>query len=353
MNSLLHVVPSAIRSCTYDGTYKDIIGRVRLFESSGWVDYKQIAVSGDDPCQLDQALQLFNPTHVLIEYTYFRKILTSLRRRFPDAFIAARAINIEPLQHLGNNGLFPKQGLAWLLYGMARLWLSDVAFRWTADAVYPITEWESRMYWQRIPGRSKVKWLPYFPPDFVIGAAGLSQKEYAIACIPGKADYPRNRDAVERFIRFADLAHEIDSRYRFIITGDLSNSGIRIPEYVELPGLVPDIASFLAPMRAVAVLSPLGYGFKTTIADAVANHCYALIHSKQYRRGPALLRTGCIQLDTFAPSAVSSVLSKIETPFSEPSGGANMRNRAYEMLRNDFMPAAAGEDGSCSGLGAS
>jgi hypothetical protein len=333
---MLHVVPEAIRYCTHDGTYKDIIGRVQFFETSG-IDYKQVMISADDPSQLDQSLKQFSPTHVLLEYTYYRNVLNSLRERLPKAFIAARAINIEPLQHFANHGLFPKRGSLWLLYGMLRFFLSDLAHRRKADMIYPISEWESRMYWRRLPGKSRVKWLPYFPPDFVVGRSSTLAKQNMIACIPGRADHPRNRDAVRRFIGFAEIAKRMLPDYRFVITGDLTDCGIAIPDYFELPGLVDSIAEFLAPVRAVAVLSPLGYGFKTTIADAQANHCYALVHPLQLNRGPAILRDGCLPVETLTGSAVARALEQIGRPFPDSPACAFLRDRALNTLREDFL----------------
>ena len=178
---------------------------------------------------------------MLVEYTYFRKILESLRKRLPDAFIAGRAHNIEPLQHFTNHGWFPKRGPIWVLYGMLRLFLSDCAYRRKADAIYPISEWEADVYWRRLPGKSSVKWLPYFPPDFVISDLDSSEKQNVIACMPGNANHPRNRDAVERFLKFAAIARELAPDYRFIITGDLAKSGIGVPGYVELPGIVDEL----------------------------------------------------------------------------------------------------------------
>ncbi|MGH9823579.1 MAG: polysaccharide deacetylase family protein [Blastocatellia bacterium] len=336
MMSILHVVPKAFRLCTYDGTYKDIIGRVRFFESSG-ADYRQVAVTGDDPSELDECLRDFTPTNVLVEYTYFRNIVKSLRERLPEALIAARAHNIEPLQHFENHGLFPKRGPAWLIYGMLRLFISDFRVRRTADAIFPISDWEARAYWWRLPGRSAVKWLPYFAPDFVLGKPGKVRKQEIIACLPGRADHTRNRDMVECFIKFCEVAAKLNPALRFIITGDLTNSGIKVPRYIELPGLVDDIAEFLAPVKAVAVLSPLGYGFKTTIADALANGCYALVHPIHYEHGPAEIKEGCVPVGSVTPGAVAEVIERISEPLEDSSVNDRLRERAFDVLTRDFL----------------
>jgi hypothetical protein len=337
MNSVLHIIPSVVRLCNYDGTYKDIMGRAQLFESSG-IDYKQAFVSRDDPSELDASLSEFSPTHVFVEYTYYRNILNSLRKHFPDAIIAARAHNIEALQHFENHGLFPMQGTAWLLYGMMRLFLSDATYRRKADVIYPISEWEGRVYWRWLRGKSVVKWLPYFAPDFAVSRRrGALNKRNIIVCIPGTADYPRNRDTVARFLDFAHIARQISLDYRFIITGDLAGCGISIPQYVETPGMVDEVADLLAEARAVAVLSPRGYGFKTTIADALANGCYALVHPQQFDRGPAVLRNGCVQVGKMTHAVVQQALEHISKPYSHSSANAHLRERATEILRKDFF----------------
>jgi hypothetical protein len=51
----------------------------------------------------------------------------------------------------------------------------------------------------------------------------------------------------------------------------------------------------LCSVRALAVLTPLGFGTKTTIIDALAAGCHVLVHPVLASRLPDYLRSACIE----------------------------------------------------------
>lgn len=335
---VLHIIPDHVFARLYQGSYKDVIGRVRYFEN-GPVAYRQLRISDDRPDMLEAMLKEFTPTHILIEYSHYRRILSALRQSLPDAFIAVRAINIEPLQHFDNYGWFPPRGTHWLLYGMFRLLWADVTCRRKANAIYAITEWERDRYWQWLPGQARVEWLPYFTPDSQVSKLAGVERQDVIACIPGGVGHRRNRDLAQRFIEFAEMARSVSAKYQFVITGDLTGTDLVIPEFITQAGMVDDIAAFLRSVKAIAILSPLGYGFKTSIADALANQCYVLLHDLHYRRSPALVKDLCIPVQAINADAVSRVLAQIVSPFPSMSVNNIFQETSQQILQNDFDAA--------------
>lgn len=337
MNRILHIIPEQVFAYIDQGSYKDVIGRVRFFEN-GQHDYRQLVISDDLPAHLDGMLETFTPTHILVEYTHFHRLLNHIRAVLPQAFVAVRAINIEPLQHFDNHGFFSRQGPAKLFYGMLGLFRSDISCRRHADVIYPISAWEKDMYWRWLPGRSQVRWLPYFTPEFQIHDDNGAEKQDIIACLPGTTGdlFRRSRDMVCNFIAFAQLAREIAPNYKFIISGDLSKSGLAIPEYISLPGLIADLPGFLRRIRAVAMLSPLGYGFKTTIADALANRSYPLLHPSHYKRSPNVLKDYCIEVKTLNKPLVARILDRINKPFPDLQVNNILRDSSFATLQQDF-----------------
>jgi hypothetical protein len=219
-----------------------------------------------------------------------------------------------------------------------RLFLADLVCMRTADAIYPISEWETRKYWSALPGRAKPKWLPYFAPDRVVRQHSDTAPRDTIACLPGRVrEYPRSQDMIVAFVRFAERARQLTDRYRYSITGDdIPNAGLDVPSFINLPGLVPDIAHFMSSVRAVAILSPFGYGFKTTITDALANGCIPLLHSTLFNRTPAIIRPFCVEVRSLDPPSVLQVLGRLDTPCGASGVNDQLRAISFGILREAF-----------------
>ena len=318
----------------YQGSYKDVIGRVRLLENhpSG---YRKVIVEWDDPSQLARLPEGMKPSHILVEYSSLGHIVTALRLKYPEAFIAVRAHNIEPLQEFDNGGWFPLSKLPRLIYGCLRLLKMDWFSARYSDCIYSISDWEARHYWRWVAGSKKVHWLPYFTPDHLIREY-QSVKRNIIACLPSSVEHRKTRDLVSRFARFAEAAKPLTNAITFAVSGDLSKWRMKIPSSVELTGLISDLPSYMARVKAVALLSPLGYGFKTTIADAIAYGCYVIAHPSLYKRCPDVLRPACIPLRSLNGKDISQVLKQIEAPFPLNHTMETLRETTQRRLETDF-----------------
>jgi hypothetical protein len=121
-----------------------------------------------------------------------------------------------------------------------------------------------------------------------------------------------------------------------MITGDMTNTDIIIPDYMTLPGMVNDIGKFLRTVKAIAILSPLGYGFKTSIADALANESHVLLHSLHYSRSPEIVKDVCIEVSSISTTAVTQALDQLEKPFPCLAVNDFFQNISLSILERDF-----------------
>lgn len=336
MNSVVHIIPAHVFRNTYHGSYKDVTGRSRWFEARG-IAVRRVLVERDDPGVLDGALMPSAPTHVLVEYTHHPRILRYVRDIWPRARLAVRAHNIEPLQHIDNHGLWPRRGPLWLLYGMSRLFVQDIQAKRIADVILSINAWENRIYWNRLPGRATVAWLPYVRPEEAGPAVGNpSSDRRLIACLPTSQKNRKSMDLVLKFIEFADAMQQRGRRDECVVTGDVGRWGLPDSPAVTRLGFVPDVNSLLGSCRAVALLSPLGYGFKTTMGDALAAGAHVLAHPDIIRRTPEPVRDVLIPVDVDDAASLDEAARALARPSAGPRIHAHLVRTNHALMQDVF-----------------
>jgi hypothetical protein len=336
---ILHVVPRFVLSSRFHGAYKDVVSRVEWFQRQG-EPYHQLVIEKDDEGQLVEVPAVESVQRILVEYTRFPGIVRGLRTRYPHAFLGIRAHNAEPLQHLDNTGWFPPRGPLWMLYGVLRLLRQDWMSVRSCDAVYSISDYENRLYWNRFPGRARVEWMPYFCPSHLLPKNPLPTAERTIiACLPTSQKNRKSWDLVTRFVRFAEAMKPTGASFDFVVTGNLADWGLPESEAVRYVGHIEQLSDFLGQLRAVAVLSPLGYGFKTTILDAMAAGAYVLVHPTIARRCPSQLEKGLISLNTdHLPDyrQLERVSARLATLFPLPCVNGQLRTMSLKVIEQDF-----------------
>lgn len=334
---IVHLIPRGVLDNSYHGSFKDVVSRVKLFEHAT-DGYRQVVVDGDDPGSLASEWGDWADSAFLIEYSYYPKITRALRTRFPKAFIAVRSHNIEPLQHLHNYGWWSSRGPAWVGYGMARLFWGDVVVKRYADVIYSISDWERVKYWSRIPGKATQEWLPYYCPDHLVGVKQSSSAERTrIVCMPTSVKGRKSLDLVRRFISFAELAKEQGAPYEFLITGNLESWPPPRSEAVRYTGMIDDLGPFFRTVKAVCILSDLGYGFKTTIADALANGASVIVHKRLKQRFFSMLGDTLISLEADSPKSVQDALRQLqEQRLLQSNPHDEFRQRSHAILSRDF-----------------
>ncbi|MGA1531249.1 MAG: hypothetical protein ACO398_10980 [Kiritimatiellia bacterium] len=292
MKAFLHVIPARDMANRYHGTYKDVISRVSWLKAR-FPDYQQALIDRDDPDQLNESLKNCTVlSGALVEYSYHPRIVKALKKRFPSAIVAVRAINNEPLQHFDNHGWWPARGPFWMMYGMARLLWMDIATKRLADQLLCINDWEIKRYWRWLPGRARCCWLPYLCPEHLLPRQPVPYAQRRIiACFPTSLKNRKSWDLVTRFMAWADQMKANGFDADFVVTGKLNDWGLPANSSVRFTGMVDDLAGFLGQCRAVCMLSPLGYGYKTTIGDAIAAGAQVIAHPALIRRSPAWVRS--------------------------------------------------------------
>jgi len=316
----LHFIPDRDLANPHQGTFKDVLSRVEWLQNR-FPDYRRIAIRDDDPAEVDAALADGAALQgALVEYSYYSRIVKRLKQKAPKACVAVRSINLEPLQHFDNHGWRCAHGPVWMLYGMGRLLNHDLTVKRTADVILSINSWENRVYWNRLPGRAKVEWLPYRCPDHLRPEHPLPYDERrVIACMPTSQENRKSRDLVTRFQHLATEMKRQGSRDEFVITGNLRDWNLPDCRDATRIGFVEDLAAFTGTCKAVALLSPLGYGFKTTIADALAAGAQVMAHPGLVRRCPEAVKPYLIGVDSRDPAAIGRAMLQLET---EPDSSA-------------------------------
>jgi hypothetical protein len=134
--------------------------------------------------------------------------------------------------------------------------------------------------------------------------------------------------------------------YQFVMTGDLCSSKLPRSDAVESIAMIEDLTTFLGEVRAVAVLSPLGYGLKTTAVDAAAAGAYTLAHPTIVRRSPSELAPAMIPVETTrlpAAAEVARILQKLQPRAPLEAIDRQCRMRSLEMLDRDFGDRASAQ----------
>ncbi|MFV0444351.1 MAG: hypothetical protein ACK5Q5_12345 [Planctomycetaceae bacterium] len=335
---VLHIIPEGVFSNTYHGSYKDVISRVdQLRKIAG--EYRQLQLAADDPAKVLGAVHPGTDLRLLVEYSTFPQTVRAIREQHPNSFIAVRSHNIEPLQLRDNHGWWPRWGPLWMIYGMGRLLKGDIACKRYADAIYSISDWEERVYWDRLPGRARVEWLPYHCPNHLLPTSVTPpSKRRVIACLPTLVRHRKSVDLVRRFIQFAEQARAVaPCEYEFVLTGLLEGWGIPNSSAVIYAGVVEDLRDLLRRSAAVCMLSPLGYGFKTTIVDAIAHGSQAIVHPRLLSRSPQLLQPGLTPLENSDSTTVKQVLKRLNSSVSHSRIQQELQQVAVEILAQDLV----------------
>jgi hypothetical protein len=217
---------------------------------------------------------------------------------------------------------------------MYRLFLNDCRCKQYADVLFSINDWEDSVYWRRLPGKATVQWLPYYCPDHIIPQNPISfEQRQTIACLPTSRKNRKSWDLVSRFCRFAESMRAAGSNYNFVVTGQLTEWPPPVSDAVEYVGFVEDLSAFMGTCRAVAVLSPLGYGFKTTIADAFAAGAHVIAHPSLIRHCPDTIRPALVPYDSESSDFACAASKRLR---ETPPGGAihtQQKRRNHDMMQ--------------------
>jgi hypothetical protein len=280
------VVPSRYEGLPGAGQWKDLHG-LRLALDRLGIDWGEFRFDGANIGELADRIGDADDTAIWY-YTFWPEAMAELRHRCPRVRMALRTVNAEAFQHWlrARKDWTRIRGLPRDVYGFCRLLWRDRRCARMADALAGISPWDDARYWRRLAGHRKVFPAPYLCPWPVLWPAvrprPWTEREDRIVCLAGARDAIGHGHLAE----FAALARRPEwTGWGFAASqGLIGDSHDDLPGNVERLGRLDEPWSLLCRVKAVAVLSPVGYGFKTTITDALAAGCHVLVHPRQHER---------------------------------------------------------------------
>lgn len=337
---IVHVIPEWTRRYYAAGEWKAVEAVRHLLAEIG-APVREITITDDRVAELPTGIQK-DDRHLLMHYTRWPNVLLALRRRYPHLRLHVRTLNAEALHFLHQHRISFRRFWPWLRqrYGSIRLLAQDVACRRLADTLLGISGWDDSHYWRRLPGRARVLTCPYFSPwprlRPAVRPRPWPERARDVVCMPGTTTNSIGRASVENLARWLRARSEMNGKgWRFVVPHPPAGWGpdprAFAPELVSI-GDCPEPWDLLTTVRAVAVLTPLGYGCKTTVTDAVAAGCHVLVHPRLWPRLEPPLRSACLTVDPDRPPG-AELLARLDEPPSASGINETLQQQAAAALR--------------------
>jgi hypothetical protein len=261
-----------------------------------------------------------NPSDIILYYSFLPEVLTELRNQLPQVRLYVRTVNAEAFQHWQRSEINFVPGYKNLrsIYGSMRLAVRDLQCKQQTDGLLGISSWDNKNYWQHLPGRAEVFDVPYSSPwPFLrpqVKPSDWVRRRMEIVCLAGGRD-AIGRTMLEGFNLLAEQLSETTQfhNWKFSVSPGVlhSKNSDTLSEHVIKMDSLDEPWDLLCNVRALAVLTPLGFGFKTTIADALAAGCHVLVHKRVWRRLPELMQKHCIAVNPGAQIDVGGLLEAL------------------------------------------
>ena len=337
---IVHAIPSFIAPSEYGaGNWKAVEATRLALEQSG-LPHQRVVVDEHNPSMLLDHVSS-DSRHVLIEYSAFPSLVTQLRAERPGVGLHVRTMNAEPFQHLSRQRSNSVRALVrqrvWRR--TARLLLNDIECRRSADTLLGISDWDDRHYWRRLPGRAAVRSFPYFSPWPYLRPDVLPEpwdlRRPAIVSMGGNFD-PSGLANVVNFQTLADrLSIRSEGKWSFLLTW-WTQWHDQVPDVhggVEILREVSEPWDLLCHVRALAVMTPFGFGLKTTVLDGLAAGCHVIIHSRLATRLPAHAVRACLVFDPDRDD-IDDLAMALSSPPPDARLNERLRDSAAQVLRS-------------------
>lgn len=333
---VVHLVPGYVDDRPGSGIWKDVLSHEQALKTLT-PRYTRISFKGD--AWKDLISRLPAADHFVVEYTKWPGLLRGVKQKFPMARVHVRATNAESLQHWSRyraSSLLVSRN-ALVLYQALRVAIRDLKSCQLADTVLCITPWELRHYWKYFRPQKAV-YLPYFCPWVSFDAAHVPtpylERPRQFICMPGARDR-LSLSQIEGFVEFAQRGAVLQAfrNWSFFLTkGVFETKRPRPSDHVEYIECLDDPWQLLCNSRCVALLSPLGFGMKTTIVDAVAAGCHVLIHPRLAPRLPSPVRRACISVSPTSEQSIDDIARTLAAAPRIPPVNEQLRRRALTHL---------------------
>jgi hypothetical protein len=337
---IIHAVPSFIALSEYGaGNWKAVEATRLALEDTG-LPFQRVTF--DEHNSLELLDHVSDTTRdVVIEYSMFPDVLRDLRRRAPAIGLHVRTHNAEPFQHVSR----AVSGRSWRDHVRRSVWrrsaallVNDVRCRRHADTLLGISDWDDRHYWRWLPGGARVRAFPYFcvwpyhRPH--VKPEPWDLRRWAIVSMGGNFD-PSGLANVENFQALAQRVGRLpESKWSFELTW-WDQWHDRVPDVkapVEVLREVVEPWDLLCHVKVLAVLTPIGYGLKTTVIDGLAAGCHVIVHPRLAKRLPNEVAKVCLVFDPKADDP-AALVEALPSPPDRNHLNDRLRNAAANILR--------------------
>ena len=335
----VHAVPDYINAREYGAGNWKAVEANRMAVADLGIPVQSVAFPADDP---ETLLSFLTPDtrHLMIEYSLWPELQAKVKKRYPHLNVHVRTHNAEAYHYLHRNTRrrldYVRPGL-WRKFG--ELIARDSRSRRYADSLLGISAWDNEHYWRWLPGPARVAYLPYFSPwpDVrpQVEPPAWEQRRPTIVSMGGNFD-PSGLVNVANFNAIADrLSMNSSERWSFQLTW-WSQWHERVPSVstrVEILRQCDEPWDLLCEVRALAVLTHLGFGFKTTIVDGLAAGCHVIVHPRLAPRLPKDIADLCIVCDPANDAHMARLAHTLSMPPRHHEVNRLLRERALLVLR--------------------
>jgi hypothetical protein len=280
--------------------------------------------------------------HLIVHYSWWPDAFAAVRRTAPETRLHVRTHNAEALQHLQRAGFRPLPTYRHVraLYGAVRLGWRDARCRRIADTLLGISAWDNEHYWRHLPGRARIHHLPYWSPWGALRPGSRprpwADREDLVVSMPGARD-AIGGGSVRGLTR---LSRELRKRpagggWRFQLTQGVLAGGGAVPESEGIEVLQHTVEPWdlLCRARALAVLTPFGFGTQTTIIDGLAAGAHVLVHPRLVRRLPTEIAGACLAVDPWRENDLDGLLGRLRSEPKPDGLNDRLRDRGLRVIR--------------------
>lgn len=337
---IIHAIPEYINDKEYGaGNWKAVEGTC-LALAEAEIQAKTVRFNDKMP---EAILSELTPDtrHLLIEYSFWPNLQAEAKRQNPQLKVHVRTHNAEAYQYIHRYRRGRRD------YIKLRLWRKfleliarDSRSRSASDSLLGISVWDNQNYWRWLPGHASVLYLPYFSPwPFLrsnVEPRVWDQRQTVIVSMGGNFD-PSGLLNVANFNTMAAKLPAIShDSWQFQLTW-WSQWFERVPNVhanIEILRNCEEPWDLLCQVRALAVLTHLGFGFKTTIVDGLAAGCHVIVHPKLVNRLPPEVAQLCLVCDPSNDEHVARLAAALSSPPLPHDINRKLRDRAVAALRS-------------------
>src|SRR3990172_6037827 len=300
---ILHAIPTFINQNEYGaGNWKALESNRLAFKRAGLPTTEIIIDPKNLASVMDQVPA--DISHLLIEYSLWPDLLTQLKTKHPHVKIHIRAHNAEAYQHFHRNKTHLRDCANLSLWNkcLQIAWRDSRSLR-AADTLLGISDWDNVHYWRWLPGKARIEYLPYYSPwSYLrpqVDTPDWNLRKPIILSMGGNFD-PSGKANYTNFDMLATkLSSRMHEKWSYLLTwwSQWHNKVPKVSTHIEIVRECREPWDLLCQTRALAVLTHLGFGFKTTIVDGLAAGCHVIVHPKLAERLPLQVRQLCLSCD--------------------------------------------------------